>query len=548
MVDIYTPRAAPTPRAAGQVSRQPAQDLYRAGAAVQGVADQFSTYYEEKAADAAELVWTQAQVDLTRDFKERAKTAKDGFTQETLDNFDTYVEDAMTRIPPRQTDNMTQAFAKRRITLEGEALAKEAEARAVARAKQRAEIKNNRHTNALELIEGGFDPAEVFNVLRFSATGDVLKDEDQLALLEVITDNALMTGDRDGLNSLKTAMVEDNKYHEFTTAEQRVAVQGEIDRALTQVDYIARENAEKDIEAHIRSIKDGEPTDIDLIGSISELTPAKQETAIEDINVATNVQRISGNADHASEAELTSMLADVQPDKAETHVERRTRQDVEARVAEVREERKEQPAVAATNDPEVRAAWDAVSANPSSASWENYISLSLQHQKHRFNLAPGSEQAVPEPVAAQIADGIRTQLAAVEGENYAEMNKARNAVTSLIYAQASNQFGEYADEVLIQALSMIEATNEEGTSYALFTSSLEAVARGSTSAILTTPAPADPSAADTGFSGLSDEQKADMLLRARAIMQDMTPTAQEKFINNTADPVLRERLREQLSE
>jgi len=198
MVEIITPKIAPTVRPAGQVSLAPARDLKAAGAAMQGVADKFSAYYEEKASEEAELIWTQAQVDIARSFKEGSKTAGNGFTGATLKEYDAYVERTMQTVPLRQVDNMNHNFAKYRIQLEAKALEREAAARAAARAAAQAKIAENRGHAMLE------DPT-FENYQRLS---DGLPEGERKRLFGIWSSTVMLEGDRFAHESLK-GLVED---------------------------------------------------------------------------------------------------------------------------------------------------------------------------------------------------------------------------------------------------------------------------------------------------------------------------------------------------
>lgn len=230
MVEIRTPRLSPTVRPAGQASTATASSLYEAGSAVQGVADKFSRYYEEKAAEEAELIWTQAEVDWARRFKEGAKTAKDGFTGKTMEEYDAYVADAMKTVPLRQVGNMEHNFSKYRIGLEAKALEAEAAARERARAAAKAKIRENLGHALLE------DPTHD-NFVRFSSGQD---ENTQKFLFGLYADSTLNSGDRFAVEDFNSLLVDQSSYDYLITPEQELNLRKGIGKAE---DAFARQDA-----------------------------------------------------------------------------------------------------------------------------------------------------------------------------------------------------------------------------------------------------------------------------------------------------------------
>jgi hypothetical protein len=221
MVEIRTPRLSPTVRPAGQVSTATASSLYEAGSAVQGVADKFSRYYEEKAAEEAELIWTQAEVDWARRFKEGAKTAKDGFTGKTMEEYDAYVADAMKTVPLRQVGNMEHNFSKYRIGLEAKALEAEAAARARARAAAKAKIRDNR----------GHAMLEDSSYVTFRRLSDGLPDEEKRFLLDIWKTSVLNSNDPTAIETFRRIVDDGDEFDYLLTPKEKQGVLIAIDGA-----------------------------------------------------------------------------------------------------------------------------------------------------------------------------------------------------------------------------------------------------------------------------------------------------------------------------
>ena len=190
MVELITAQVAPSVRGAGQVSNAPAENLARLGGALQGTANNFSQYYEEKAATERELTMAQAQSDWSRTYAERARSAGSGFTEGMMADYDAYVATAMENYGAGQPGNIGQrgreqlqtGFAKYRLNLEEKALQREAAARAAAAASARAETDRLR-ANALisdpslldEYLEGA-NPAQRSLYIRSAMSAEVRND------------------------------------------------------------------------------------------------------------------------------------------------------------------------------------------------------------------------------------------------------------------------------------------------------------------------------------------------------------------------------------
>jgi len=163
MVELYTPRVVPASRGAGQVSNARSQALTNAGQVMQNVANDFSAFYEKEAAINADLLLATARADWARDYAERAKSAGAGFTKNIMSDYDAYVAKAMEGAPKRKHSEVKAGFAKMRLRIETQALAREAAARAAAKAKVVAEarrlkgvalVHETTRANLAELIEG----------------------------------------------------------------------------------------------------------------------------------------------------------------------------------------------------------------------------------------------------------------------------------------------------------------------------------------------------------------------------------------------------------
>lgn len=184
MVEMLTPKVGVQARQAGQVSTAPARNLARAASATKMVADNFTQYYEEKAAIDNELILATTQADWTQTYNERKGSAGNGFTKGMLADYDEYVTAAMADSPVRGRDQLQLAMDKYRLNLETKSMQQEAAARARATAASIAEA-NRLKANALisdpslldDYLEGA-GPKETSLFVRMALSGR-MKDDPQ---------------------------------------------------------------------------------------------------------------------------------------------------------------------------------------------------------------------------------------------------------------------------------------------------------------------------------------------------------------------------------
>lgn len=198
MVEMLTPRAVPTARAAGRVSDAGSRALKELGAATQQAADTFTQYYEKKAAIEGDLLLAEIQEEWGRTYTESAKTAGNGFATRTMADYDKFVEQKladyrqriadqnMARVPERNMEDINLVLSKYRMRLETQAMAREAAARAAAAAKARAEAARLRANAILsdpalaeDAIASAPNAATRSTYIRAQLNGLLLQDDPQ---------------------------------------------------------------------------------------------------------------------------------------------------------------------------------------------------------------------------------------------------------------------------------------------------------------------------------------------------------------------------------
>ena len=232
MVEIRTPRLAPAARPAEQVSTATATELGRLGGAMQNVADRYTAYYEEKAADNADLIWAQTQADWSRKFNETSPKAGEGYALSTLQDYDSYVDQVLPTVPMRQQENMQHMFAKYRINLEAKSLEVEAAARARKRAEDKAEA---RRLRGLAMLE---EPT----FANYQLLSDGLKDAERLNLLGVYAEAVLSSKDEFAVENFRGLLEDTDTFDGLLSADQKLGIMEGIDRVEAEQ---AREDADR---------------------------------------------------------------------------------------------------------------------------------------------------------------------------------------------------------------------------------------------------------------------------------------------------------------
>lgn len=121
---------------------------------------------------------------------------------------------------------------------------------------------------------------------------------------------------------------------------------------------------------------------------------------------------------------------------------------VQKEIDRVQKLRSARPAEAAMLYPDVRSAWDKVQANdnPAPGDVQDFVRLNLERQKE-FGLKPGSEQPVPRSWSVQIGQQL-SKIPEIKGRNMPDVN----ASIIVMYDSLKKVFGDYTDEVIINAL------------------------------------------------------------------------------------------------
>lgn len=155
--------------------------------------------------------------------------------------------------------------------------------------------------------------------------------------------------------------------------------------------------------------------------------------------------------DTASPQEMEDRVTDYAPDpQSPTFADdQKVAAAVQKKVDTLMKERASTPDKAAMRYPDVKEAYDAVMSAPAPtpAEAQNFVRLMLEKQKE-FGIKPGSERPVPRAWAMQIGASL-SRIPEIKGNNLQEVNAGILAQ----YESLQEVFGEYTDEVIINALA-----------------------------------------------------------------------------------------------
>jgi hypothetical protein len=148
--------------------------------------------------------------------------------------------------------------------------------------------------------------------------------------------------------------------------------------------------------------------------------------------------------------EMDERLGEYRPDPGSANFasDQKVEAAVQKEIDRVTKLRTSKPTEAALLFPEVKAAWDKVQEqeNPAPEAVQEFVRLNLEKQKE-FGLKPGSEQPIPRPWAVEIGKAL-SKIPELQGRNKPDVN----AAILVLYDNLQKSFGEYTDEVIINAL------------------------------------------------------------------------------------------------
>lgn len=148
--------------------------------------------------------------------------------------------------------------------------------------------------------------------------------------------------------------------------------------------------------------------------------------------------------------EMDDRLGDYRPEpgSATFASDQKVEAAVQKEIDRVTRLRASKPTEAAMLYDDVKAAWDKVQENdnPAPEAVQEFVRLNLERQKE-FGLKPGSEQPIPRAWSVQIGQSL-SRIPELAGRNSADVN----ASILVMYDNLQKVFGEYTDEVIINAL------------------------------------------------------------------------------------------------
>lgn len=134
--------------------------------------------------------------------------------------------------------------------------------------------------------------------------------------------------------------------------------------------------------------------------------------------------------------------------------------------------RASKPDEAAMLFPDVKEKWDAIKdeENPAPEAVQEFVRVNLEKQQE-FGLKPGSQQPVPRAWAMEIGRSL-SRIPEIKGKNLADVN----AAILIQYDALQKVFGEYTDEVIINALQQYKGVGKNTAE--LITGYMQAIQAG----------------------------------------------------------------------
>lgn len=195
----------------------------------------------------------------------------------------------------------------------------------------------------------------------------------------------------------------------------------------------------------------------DFHSALDVLTPASRMKYEDDIYVAQEVFSRSEALKVATTEDLIT-AENATLDAAGEMVmprEQRVRDEVAAEIEAIKQERLNDPSGAAFNFPEVRDAFERMREEGLSAeAMQEYIRVNLDVQRRFFNPGPMGTPDSAQPITRQHAAQIAGYISALTRRADLPM-ETRDLLFGQFYMAAQTLYGDYADEVLYQAMQTL---------------------------------------------------------------------------------------------
>ena len=194
---------------------------------------------------------------------------------------------------------------------------------------------------------------------------------------------------------------------------------------------------------------------------LATLTADSRRTYRDKLHVSKEVFRLTDNIDTMGFEQLRNLVNGVQaqPNQPDLPTDVAIRDKVVAEVDQLQRDRRDDPAAASLSFGTMQEQWATtvqINGEVNGDVMQSWIENSLAVQRDHFNISPEDAKPLPDLYATEIAARIGDVTRVGDAAQRDELTKS---LVTRMYAQ----YGDYTDEVIMQALGVLEGATDKGS-------------------------------------------------------------------------------------